>query len=76
MEALYTIGVVRMAVGADEGAARAFSPMSHGPVARLNRPQATRFGCYARSQARRCRNELRRLACRCSHGTRPRRLCR
>ena len=35
VEALYTIGVVRMAVGADEGAARAFSQVAetHGPLA-------------------------------------------
>ena len=50
MEALYTIGVVRMAVGADEGAARAFAHVARagGP---LEPAAATRFGCCTRAGA-------------------------
>ena len=61
MEALYTIGVVRMAVGADEGAARAFAHVARtgGP---LESAAASSLRALARAQARRRRIELRRLA--------------
>ena len=63
MEALYTIGVVRMAVGADEGAARAFAHVARagGPLESGRRRLASGV---VRAQNRRCCNELRRLACR------------
>ena len=67
MEALYTIGVVRMAVRADEGAARAFARVAKtdGPLAAAARESLRVL--YARNAAA-AASDLRRLAGRRSPG--------